>query len=1053
MRQFDPDIIKNPELFCEMRLPAHSDHEFYRTEPATAGAPSDCKRLLSGVWKFAYAVNPATAPVGFWKEDFDCSGWEEIRVPGHIQLQGWDKPAYINTQYPWDGTEDIHPGEIPEHFNPTASYVKEFTVPEFMQDHRILLRFDGVESGFALWVNGQYAGYSEDSFTPSEFDITPFIREGRNRLAVRVYKWTAGSWCESQDFFRFSGIFRDVWLIMLPAVHIADLEAVPAVDDHYQNASLHLVLRATAPGSTVVRLMDVDGVTVAEKKISLQEDPNPVSGPVNPRSLGMQKAEDIPGAGERYAAQQLSRSAGFRAELTLCVKDAKLWSAEDPYLYDLEIQVCDRDGTPCEWIRERQGFRRFELRNHVMCLNGRRIVFNGVNRHEFSAEKGRAIDAAVIRKDLITMKQNNINAVRTCHYPNQTALYRLCDELGLYVIDETNWESHGMWDMVLRGIYPAPEALPGDRPQYMEMLLDRGNSMYQRDKNHTCILLWSLGNESLGGEDFLEFSRFFHHMDSTRLVHYEGVIHELADQYPETTDVTSSMYTPASDIREYLATHRDKPYIVCEYTHAMGNSCGAMHKYTDLAKEEPLFQGGFIWDYIDQALWKKDRYGKPYLGYGGDFDERPNDGNFSGNGICYADGREPSPKMQEVRYNYQSIDLAFDGLKLTVTNRNLFTNTDAYRCEITLSRNGEPIDRTSGSFAVEPGSSGSCSIPVTIPAEQGEYTVTVEFCLKEAAAWAPAGYPVAWGQTVLTVPAQNLPAAPAGSGSMRIVQGANNLGVQGDDYRILFSTLHGGLVSYEYGGKELLKRQPRPNFWRAMTDNDIANLLPFRAGQWRSAGAFCTTKFEHGRRTTEYVVTREDAAVTVTFTYHLPVMPAVDCTVSYRVTPDGGVETTLSMPACASVGTLPAFEMMFTLDADYDQLTWYGLGPDETYPDRRHARLGIYHSTAAGSMARYLRPQESGSRMDVRWARVTDRDGHGLLFHADKLQFSALPWSPDEIESAQHSNELPPVLYTFVRIGRQMGIGGDDTWGALVHPEYLLDNTQPMQIRFSFRGI
>ncbi|MBQ2316848.1 MAG: beta-galactosidase, partial [Lachnospiraceae bacterium] len=644
MTTFDYGIVKNPEIFEQNRLAAHSDHDYYRTSEAEKAGESDFRYLLNGIWKFSYAKNYASSIQSFFESDYDCRPWDEIRVPSHIQTEGYGVPSYVNTQYPWDGKEAVEPGEIPTIFNPVASYTKYFTLPSDWTEGPVYISFQGVESGFALWLNGQYVGYSEDSFTPSEFDLTPFIhRDGENKLSVMVFRFTAGSWCEDQDFFRFSGIFRDVYLYTVPQTHVRDLRIRTLLDDAYENAVLEITTQVTAAGKASVTLLD-DGDVVATQEAKLEGE----------------------------------------TKISMDVEHPKKWSAEYPNLYDLRLEIYNEKGEFQEVVTEKVGFRRFELIDHVMCLNGKRIIFHGVNRHEFSANNGRCITNDDIVKDIVTMKQNNINAIRTSHYPNRTFLYRMCDLYGIYLIDETNLETHGVWDSIGRGIHDISYSVPGDRGEYLELILDRAKSMLERDKNHPSILIWSCGNESFGGTNLLKMHDKFHEWDDTRLVHYEGCVWD--DRYPDTTDIYSTMYHPVEQIKEYLKEHRDKPYINCEYTHAMGNSCGAMHKYTDLTHEDPLFQGGFIWDYIDQSMTLKDRYGVEFQGYGGDFGDRPNDGSFSGNGIVYGKDRDPSPKMQEVKYNYQNIRIDFDDDTVVIKNDNLFTETKDYQCVITLEK-------------------------------------------------------------------------------------------------------------------------------------------------------------------------------------------------------------------------------------------------------------------------------------------------------------------------------------------------------------------------------
>ena len=1010
MSEFDYSIVKDPEIFQQNRLPAHSDHRFYESRSAWERGTSAFLYSLNGVWKFAYARNYALSVKDFWKEDADCRNWDEIHVPAHIQTEGYDAPQYTNTQYPWEGHDSPKPGEIPQYFNPNANYVKYFTLPGSMRGKKVFISFQGVESGMAVWLNGAYVGYAEDSFTPSEFELTPYLKDGENKLAVQVFKWTAGSWCEDQDFFRFSGSFRDVYLYTVPEAHIRDLRVRTLLNEDLTKAELVLDIEGEGSGSCSVRLLDGETCTA--------------SGTADP---------------------------GTCARIRIPVSRPKLWSAEIPALYDLEIEVKTPDGTTREYIREQVGFRRFEIKDGVMKLNGRRIVFKGVNRHEFCSAGGRVLPEAMIEQDLITMKRHNINAVRTSHYPNNSALYRLCDRYGLYVIDETNLETHGIWDSILNGQLKPEDAVPGSRPEYTGMVLDRARSMFERDKNHACILIWSLGNESYGGDNFRKMADFFHSADPYRLVHYEGVTHDTDHMIEpaDAPDMVSTMYNPAEKIREYLKTHRDRPYISCEYAHAMGNSCGAVHKYTELAYEEPLYQGGFIWDYIDQSMDCADRYGEPYQGFGGDFGDRPSDLNFCVNGLVYADDRSPSPKMQEIRVLYQDIAVSFEGEEIIVENRSMFLNTDVYDAVFLLEREGRLLRKAVTTVSAGPQSRAAVRAPFPLPAEGGEYTLTLSFRLKEDTLWAERGYETAWGQRVFGVREEK----PVSRESLTVIRGWHNLGVRGNDFEAVFSRIQGGLVSYRYGGREFLRSMPRPNFWRALTDNDRANLLPFRAGQWDTASRYLSAKYADGRMLSDYEIRTEQDRVTVTYLYHLPVVPELTCRLVYTVYGDGEIVTELILPPSAEIGELPELSVLFTLDASLDRLTWYGRGPEETYPDRKHAKLGVWSDTVRNSMARYVIPQECGNREDVRWAKIADARGRGLIFRCGGLGFSALPCSPAELENAYHPTDLPRPHASYIRVGRQMGIGGDDTWGAQTHPEYRIDNSKELRIAFSFKGL
>ena len=1031
MREFDYALVKDPLYFRDGRMDAHSDHIYYRDENELQEKETSYRYSLNGLWKFHYAKNYKSSIKGFESEEYSCRDWDDIYVPAHIQMEGYDIPQYANVQYPWEGHEEIHPGEIPEKFNPVASYVNYFTVPETMRGKRLFISFQGAESGMALWLNGAFVGYSEDSFTPSEFELTEYVKEGENKLAVQVFKWTAGSWCEDQDFFRFSGIYRDVYLFTIPEVHVNDLKIRALPDETLERATLEMDAQVWGNGTARI-VLSREGEVIFE---------------------------------DRKELINIEETASDKNHFEWKVNQPELWSAEEPQLYDLLIEIYNKNGELQEIIPQKVGFRRFEMKDGIMTLNGKRIVFKGVNRHEFSSVTGRHVSEEELRKDLQMMKQNNINAIRTCHYPNTSLIYGLCDEYGIYMIDETNLESHGTWDTVAM-TKDETDIVPHNKPEWLGMILDRANSMYQRDKNHAAILIWSCGNESFGGKDIFEMSEFFRREDPTRLVHYEGVNSDRS--YSDTSDMESQMYTSVEGIKAFLAKDDRKPFICCEYTHAMGNSCGAMHKYTDLTDTEPKYQGGFIWDYIDQSIYKKDRYGREFQAYGGDFGDRPTDYNFSGNGIVYGGNRDASPKMQEVKFNYQNITAEVQEESVLVKNKNLFINTDCYDCKVTVARDGKVIRTAKMDTAVEPLSEKSYELPLKKESRSGEYTVTVSFHLKEDTVWAKAGHEVAFGQYVYTVDTlesadeEKHQAIAGASDQMQVIHSVHNIGVRGEHFEVMFSTLNGGLVSYKYAGREMIEAIPKPNFWRAPTDNDCGNQMPMRYAQWKIAsmylghkeyrkGAFGPMNFPE--------VEEGENSVKISYAYFMPTTPASECRLSYEVFSDGRVKTTLSYDPVEGLGDMPEFGVLFKLNADYDRVEWYGLGEAETYADRKHgAKLGIYQNKVADNMAHYMVPQECGAKEEVRWAKVVDRKGRGMLFEMAKengpMMFSALPYTPHEIENAMHPFELPEIHYTVVRAAKgQMGVGGDDSWGSYTHPEYLLNADGKMEFSFLFKGI
>lgn len=1013
--------LTDPTVFEVNRTPAHSSHKWYARDPQS-GQWSDLKQSLDGEWRVevvqAADINleeePATA------ESFDDSSFERIQVPGHLQTAGLMNHKYVNVQYPWDGHENPLEPNIPEN-NHVALYRRKFTVSAPVANAKqaggsVSIVFHGMATAIYVWVNGAFVGYGEDGFTPNEFDITELLHDGENVVAVACYEYSSASWLEDQDFWRLHGLFRSVELAARPHVHIENTQIEADWDPEAGTASLDAaltVLNAADAATVRATLKDADGNTVWQTTGDAEAQTAISSGPL---------------------------------------QGIAPWSAESPTLYELDVDVIDQAGDVIECTSQKVGFRRFRIEDGILTINGKRIVFKGANRHDFCAESGRAIPEEKIRRDLLTMKRNNINAVRTCHYPDSSALYAICDELGLYVIDENNMETHGIWDMVARGRKPVEYALPGERMDWLPILLDRVNSTYQRDKNHASILIWSCGNESFGGDVIFEMSQKFRQLDDTRLVHYEGVAHDRRRN--ETTDMESQMYTPVAQIRKYLAEHRERPFILCEYTHAMGNSNGAMHWYTEYAYEEPLYQGGFIWDYIDQSIRTKDRYGNTTYAYGGDFDDRPCDYNFCGNGIAYGDGEE-SPKMQEVKYNYQDIFAKVTDTKAVVTNRAMFTNTSAYDCVVILARNGETVASAPLATDVPPMESREYDLPFAHQARGGEYAVTLSFRLKADTAWAPRGYEVAFAQGVYRVEEE---AKFERYAPLRVVRGDYNTGVHGEHFSVLFGDLKGGLTSYRWGGKEMLKSIPKPNFWRAPNDNDCGCSMPLRYAQWKIASLYAATNAtaELAKKNNHPSATENpDGSVTISYTYGLGTRPDAQCELTYTVHPCGQVDVKLDYDPVAELGDMPEFGVILKMDADYDQVRFYGYGPNENYVDRREgARLGIFKTTTRENVSKYLVPQECGNRTGVRWAEVTDYRGRGLRFTGDGMEFSALPYTPHELENAMHDYELPPIHYTVIRANlQQMGVAGDDSWGAQTHEEYLLDTSKHMSFTFSFKGI
>ena len=604
--------LEDPRVFAVNRLDAHSDHTWHTPE-------GSLRQSLDGSWRFAYSPCPAARPADFWQADASLDGFGEIAVPGHIEMQGYGQIQYINTMYPWDGRHFLRPPQIPWDDTPVGSYVRTFTLDPALEGKRVCVSFQGVERAFYCWCNGHFVGYSEDSFTPADFDLTPFLQAGENRLCVEVYKNCSGSWLEDQDFFRFFGIFRPVYLYAKPALHIEDLWLRASLEPDNTTGILAPRLRLSAADGASLEGCTLRCTVAAPGGAVLWDAPMPLR-------------ED--GSGYVY---------GQPVRLP-CIRK---WDHEDPALYTVTLTLRDAAGALQETVPYQTGFRRFGLREGVMELNGERIVFNGVNRHEWNPASGRAIGPEDMHRAIETFRRNHINAVRTCHYPDQTLWYELCDCNGIYMIDEANLESHGSWQKM--GAVEPSWNVPGSLPEWRDCVVDRARSMFERDKNHTAILIWSCGNESYAGEDILAMSEFFRQNDPGRLVHYEGVFHCRA--FDRISDMESRMYAKPEEIRAYLESGPAKPFILCEYMHDMGNSLGGMESYIRLL-DDPRYQGGFVWDYMDQALWQQGPRGRR-LGYGGDFGERPTDYAFSANGIVFADGTE-KPAMQDLRYWYDT---------------------------------------------------------------------------------------------------------------------------------------------------------------------------------------------------------------------------------------------------------------------------------------------------------------------------------------------------------------------------------------------------------------
>lgn len=936
----DLSWLEDPQVFQVGRLDAHSDHCWFESEEDLKGK-GRLIQSLNGEWKFAFSRRPADRPEEFYQETYDDSAFGTIQVPGHMETQGYGNIHYINTMYPWDGRSFLRPPHIDWEDDQVGSYVKEFDLEEALVGKRVCISFQGVEEAFYVWLNGKFIGYSEDSFTPSDFDLTDIVQEKGNRLCVEVYKRSSAAWIEDQDFFRFSGIFRDVYLYGKPGIHIEDLWAEAGLKDDYKTGTFRLRVKVSAEKA------------LSGSHYSLSWLVKDREG--NIAASGACRKLD---AGEEWRQIEVAETE---------IPGVRRWSSPNPYLYELEVTLTGEDGSLIEIVPYSLGFRRLEIRDKIMLLNGERIIINGVNRHEWNPRRGRSITEEDMRRDIEIIKKNNINAVRTSHYPNQSLWYRLCDENGIYVMDETNLESHGSWQKM--SVCEPSWNVPASLPEWKECVVDRARSMVERDKNHACVLWWSCGNESYAGECILAISRYFHEKDPSRVVHYEGVYWNR--EFNEISDVESRMYAPPAEVREYLENDPQKPFIMCEYMHDMGNSIGGMESYIRLLDEFPMYQGGFIWDYIDQAIYRKDIDGTEVLGYGGDFNDRPTDYAFSGNGIVFADRKE-KPAMQEVRYWYSSPE---ERRKMDEENRRAAEEADA--------------------------------------AISAEATPTTE--------------------------------ADARPEAFQVIRGDVTLGIRGKGFAVLFSYAEHGPVSLVCGGTEWIYRPAYPAFWRGTTENDKGNGFPLRSAVWCGADQFI--------QCTGWNVREGSGWVSITYEYQTCTEPSAQVLVTYTVDEQGVIRVKTRYRGTQGLPELPVFGLRFTVPFPADRYQWQGLS-GETYPDRKKGgAFGIWEETL--KKPDYLVPQEYGSHVETRWVKLyKGQETLKITMAGGKpFCFSAIPYTPQELESAKHREELPEIRRTVVSVLTAMrGVGGIDSWGSDVEAEYHVSAEKDMEYEFTISG-
>lgn len=989
-------------------------------------ATSPWFRSLNGQWKFHWVPVPAERPVGFEADDFDISGWDTIEVPSSVEVQGYGIPIYTNVKYPF---KPVDPPNIPHDDNPVSSYRRDFQVPDDWDGREVFLTFDGVSSFFNVWLNGQNLGLSKDSRTPAEFRIIEHLRPGDNTLAVEVYRYCDGSYLEDQDFWRLSGIFREAYLWSTPKVHVQDFELMTSLDAQYADGQLKITTRIRNYSDT----SDVAQITATL---------------INPD--GEKLFDDYKVGGERIGAGQQ-----VQVSTSIPVSNPRKWSAESPSLYTLLISQKDRDGKVREVIPWRFGFRTSEIKDGKLKVNGQPILLKGVNRHEINPKTGYVISREDMIEDILLMKQNNINAVRTSHYPNDPLWYALCDEYGLYLVDEANIESHGMGY--------GDKSLAKD-PAWGPAHMDRNQRMVERDKNHTSVIIWSMGNEAGNGVNFEKVYDWIKQRDTSRPVQYEQAYYK-----DHNTDIVCPMYARPLSVAKYASQGHDRPIILCEYSHAMGNSSGNMQAYWDVINDESNnAQGGFIWDWVDQALaapvpagdlGRPDNIqaidpnpsGETFFAYGGTFgpEGTASDGNFCANGIVAPD-RSPHPALDEVKKVYQSIHIRpvdlVDGI-VEIKNGYFFTDLDdLVRLTWRITADGREV--TTGaveSIEIKPGQirEVQLALPDLQPEAGAEYFLDLSFVTRNETSWAPKGHELAWEQFKLPIGAPAVEVDNEFDSPLEVSR--NEIGtttITGSDFSVTIDGVTGLMTSFSADGVERLAAPLSPHFWRGPTDNDYGWKANSKLKIWRYA-------HEKWKPETVDVQQSEPGKVTITAEGGFETSEATRILLVWTVNSDGSVDVEQYFTPAPDFPKgekdrplfMPRFGMQTALQPQFDKISWLGKGPHETYSDRQDARIGLYTGTVAEQYYPYMEPQESGNEVGVRWIALTDDQGAGLLaIGAPHLSVNASHYRTEDYDSGYlYPFQMPQQDEVILNLDwRQMGLGGDNSWGATPHKMFML---------------
>lgn len=967
---------------------------------------------LNGNWKFHWVRKPADKPENFHTTNFDSTDWGNITVPSNWEIEGHGVPIYLNIRYPFDK----NPPYIPNEYNPVGSYLKTFELPTDWQDQQVFLHFGAVSGAMTTWVNGREVGYNEGSKTPAEFNIGKYLKAGENLIAVQVYRWSDASYIEDQDFWRLSGIQRDVYLYATPDSHIQDFSVQASLDDNYTNGLFSLR----------VSLRHFDQKTTA-----------------NTVSYQLLDGKKLMSSGETWGDSQV--------DFNETIIKPKQWSAETPNLYRLLVSLKDNSGKTLQSLSQQVGFRRVEIRNGRLLVNGQRIEIKGVNLHEHQDDKGHVVDETTIHKDFTLMKAHNINAVRTSHYPHQERFYELANEYGFYIMDEANIESHGMG-------YRRANTL-GNKPEWRAHHLDRIQRMYERDKNQPSIIFWSLGNEAGDGKNFIDAYQWLKERDS-RPISYEqeGNPSDGEEPYSERhADIKTHMYFPTWKLLEYAENNNDRPFLEIEYAHSMGNSTGNLKAYWDLIDKYDVLQGGFIWDWVDQGIKTRNAQGEEYWAYGGDFGPAgtPSDGTFCLNGVVFPD-RTPQPALYEVKKVYQSV--RFEALntrtgKIKLTNHYDFTSLNQFNLEWQIEADGETVKQGSQVPEIAANSQGIVDLDYSLPtAEPGkQYFLNLAIVGMTPKGPLPKGHVYANEQIPLPIAQALAKSVNTNHAVLNLTTVENQLNISGRNFNLVFDKDTGLLNQYQRDQRQLISKPLTPNLWRAPVDNDYGADLHEKRKVWKHAG--------EKRRLIHFKAKQQDESrIIVDVVYELAGLDdkkAADLTLQYRIDGDGTIAVDSKLQRDPHLPIFPRVGLNMEIPGDFEQLQWYGRGHFENYVDRNYAaHIDRYHSTVTDQYVPYIRPQENGYKTDVSWLALEDADGTGLLVAAaDTISFSALHNRQAEFEPAQrldrelpnakalntHHIDIKPKDLVSLNIDYgQTGIGGDTSWGAIPHMSYSL---------------